>query len=171
MVGPIRCPMSALTDLSDLLLHGLKDLYYAERQAKKVFGMMVDVAADSGLAGLLADRIERSDGDLARLEAVFDGLGHEAEGVTCEAMDGILAEARHLLKDSANEATRDAAIVFSAQAIDHYEITRYGSLAAYAARLGHDEAAARLGEALGGARAADEHMSRLAEGTLNARAT
>ncbi len=94
-------------------------------------------------------------------------LGEKAEGVTCEAMDGILKESKHLMSEVEDAETRDAAIVFCAQAIDHYEITRYGSLATFANRLGHEDAAELLGKTLGEEEEADKRLSVLAESTLN----
>lgn len=108
--------MSALTDRSDLLVHGLKDTYDAERHAKKMFAARGRAASPDGLVRLLDERQGRADADVERLEAVFGLLGHEAEAVTCDAMDGIVKEARHLLEDAANAATRTAKDVVNARA-------------------------------------------------------
>ena len=159
--------MSTINDLRGLLLHGLKDMYYAEKQSKKTLSEMADKATNSDLKAQLKEHGAHSETHLERLEKVFEMLGEKAEGVTCDAMDGILKEAKHLLSEVEDAETRDAAIVFSAQAIDHYEITRYGSLATFAERLGHQEASDLLGDSLGEEEEADERLSQLAEKTLN----
>ena len=159
--------MAQINDLRGLLLHGLKDMYYAEKQSKKTISDMAQKASNADLKKQLQEHGAHSDQHLQRLEQVFDILGEKAEGVTCEAMDGILKEAKGLLDEIEDAETRDAAIVFSAQAIDHYEITRYGSLATFAERLGHQEASDLLADSLGEEEEADERLSMLAESTLN----
>ena len=159
--------MAQITDLRGLLLHGLKDMYYAEKQSKKTLSDMAQKASNADLKKQLQEHGAHSDEHLQRLEQVFDILGEKAEGVTCEAMDGILKEAKGLLDEIEDAETRDAAIVFSAQAIDHYEITRYGSLATFAERLGHQDASDLLANSLGEEEEADERLSQLAESTLN----
>ena len=159
--------MAQITDLRGLLLHGLKDMYYAEKQSKKTLSDMAQKASNADLKKQLEEHGAHSDEHLQRLEQVFDILGEKAEGVTCEAMDGILKEAKGLLDEIEDAETRDAAIVFSAQAIDHYEITRYGSLATFAERLGHQDASDLLANSLGEEEEADERLSQLAESTLN----
>ncbi len=159
--------MSKITDLRGLFLHGLKDLYYAEKQSKKMLSTMADKASNSELKSQLKEHGDHSQTHIDRLDQVFEMIGEKAEGVTCEAMDGILKEAKHLMDEVEDAETRDAAIVFSAQAIDHYEITRYGSLATFAERLGHQDAADLLADSLGEEEDADERLSMLAEDTLN----
>ncbi|WP_412069863.1 ferritin-like domain-containing protein [Rubrivirga sp. IMCC43871] len=159
--------MSTITDLRGLFLHGLKDLYYAEKQSKKTIASMAEKASNADLKSQLEAHAEHSDTHIQRLDKVFELIGEKAEGVTCEAMDGILKESKHLMGEVEDAETRDAAIVFCAQAIDHYEITRYGSLATFAERLGYDEAAQLLGDTLGEEEDADERLSLLAKDTLN----
>ena len=159
--------MSKITDLRGLFLHGLKDMYYAEKQSKKTIASMAEKATNADLKKQLQEHASHSDTHIQRLDQVFEMLGEKAEGVTCEAMDGILKEAKGLMDEVEDAETRDAAIVFSAQAIDHYEITRYGSLATFAERLGHQEASDLLGDSLGEEEDADERLSMLAESTLN----
>ena len=159
--------MSKITDLRGLFLHGLKDLYYAEKQSKKVIAQMAEKATTADLKQYLEDHAGRSDTHIDRLDKVFSLIGEKAEGVTCEAMDGILKESKHLMDEVADADTRDAAIVFCEQAIEHYEITRYGSLATFAERLGYKEASDLLGETLGEEEETDKRLSVLAESTLN----
>ena len=98
---------------------------------------------------------------------MFEIVGEKAEGVTCEAMDGILKEAKELMGEVEDAKTRDAAIIFSAQAIDHYEITRYGSLATFAEELGMQDASDLLADSLGDEEDADERLTMLAEQRVN----
>ena len=163
--------MASITDLRGLYLHGLKDMYYAEQQAQKTLQSMAQKATSSALKEQLQAHVDGSKTHIERLNRVFEIAGEKAEGVTCEAMDGILKEAKHLMDEVEDAETRDAAIVFSAQAIDHYEITRYGSLATFAEELGMQEAADLLGDSLGDEEDADERLSMLAEDRLNAKAT
>ena len=162
--------MSTITDLHGLFLHTLKDLYYAEKQVQKLMPTLAEKATSEALTTLLQDHADQSEEHLDRLEQVFDLIGETAEGVPCEAMDGIVKEAKHLLGDIEDVATRDAAIVASAQAIDHYEITRYGSLTTWAEELGHPDAANLLGESLADEEESDDALTVLAEDRLNARA-
>ena len=162
--------MSKITDLRGLFLHGLKDIYYAEKQSKKTIASMAEKASNADLKSQLEAHAGHSDTHLQRLDKVFELFGEKAEGVKCEAMDGILKESKHLMEEVDDAETRDAAIVFCAQAIDHYEITRYGSLATFAERLGNEEASNLLGETLGEEEEADKRLSVLAEQTLNAQA-
>lgn len=162
--------MASITDLRALFLHGLKDLYYAEQQAQKTLSTMAEKASDASLQSLLKDHQAQAKTHVERLGKVFDLIGEKAEGVTCEAMDGILKESKELMSETKDDATRDAAIIFSAQAIDHYEITRYGSLATWAEQLGFDEASDLLGDSLDEEEDADDKLTRLAEDKLNAAA-
>ena len=162
--------MSKIQNLNDLFVHGLKDVYYAEKQAVKSLSTMAEKATNSELATLLREHKTQSETQIERLEKVFELAGEKAEAVKCEAMDGILKEAKHLMEETPDPETRDAAIIFSAQAVEHYEITRYGSLATYAERLGMDEAADLLGDTLGEEEESDEKLSRLAEDKLNKKA-
>ena len=159
--------MSKITDLRGLFLHGLKDLYYAEKQSKKTIASMAEKATNADLKRQLQEHAQHSETHIGRLDQVFELIGEKAEGVDCEAMDGILKESKHLMSEVDDAETRDAAIVFCAQAIDHYEITRYGSLATFAERLGLNEASELLGETLGEEEEADKRLSVLAEQTLN----
>ena len=162
--------MAAITDLRGLLVHGLKDLYYAEKQAQKTLQTMTDKASSSDLVEQLGEHQQRSQTHIERLDKVFEIVGEKAEGVTCEAMDGILKEAKHLMDEVEDAETRDAAIIFSAQAIDHYEITRYGSLATFAEELGMQDASDLLADSLGEEEDADERLTLLAEKRINQKA-
>lgn len=157
-------------DLSDLLEHALKDMYYAEKKIYKSLPKMIKAAEDPALKdGLTAHRDETAR-QIEILEEVFATIGVRAKAEKCDAIDGILEESTSLLEDFAGSPAIDATIIFSAQAVEHYEITRYGSMQAYAKVLGLPDVAAMLGQILDQERAADETLTSLAEGRVNAAA-
>ncbi len=157
-------------DLSDLLEHALKDIYYAEKNIYKSLPNMIKAAQNPALKeGLTAHRDETAQ-QIEILEKIFTSLGKRAKAEKCDAIDGILEESTSLLEDFKGSTAIDAAIIFSAQAVEHYEITRYGSMQAYALVLGLTEVAAMLGQILQQERAADETLTSLAESSVNAAA-
>lgn len=157
-------------DLSDLLEHALKDMYYAEKKIYKSLPRMIRAAQDPALKdGLSAHRDETAQ-QIEILEEVFTALGMRAKAEKCDAIDGILEESTSLLEDFKGSAAIDASIIFSAQAVEHYEITRYGSMQAYAKVLGHNEVAKLLGQILQQEKTADETLTALAKTSVNAAA-
>jgi ferritin-like metal-binding protein YciE len=157
-------------DLSDLLEHAMKDMYYAEKTIYKSLPKMITAAQDPALKeGLTAHREETAQ-QIEILEQIFTSLGKRAKAEKCDAIDGILEESTSLLEDFKGSTAIDAAIIFSAQAVEHYEITRYGSMQAYANVLGLPEVASMLGQILKQEQAADKTLSSLAEGSVNAAA-
>ncbi len=156
--------------LADLFQHGLRDIYYAEKKILRALPKMIKAAQDSQLRDVLTQHREETQGQVAILEEVFEMLGQRAKTEKCDAIDGINEESETLLSDFGGSPAGDAAIVFSAQAVEHYEITRYGSLIAFATALGHDDAAARLGEILEQEKNADQLLSQCAETGVNAAA-
>jgi ferritin-like metal-binding protein YciE len=163
-------PEDRTMDLSDLLEHALKDMYYAEKKIYKSLPKMIKAAQDGTLKdGLTAHRDETAQ-QIEWLEEAFAVLGLRPKAEKCDAIDGILEESSSLLEDFKGSSAMDAAIIFSAQAVEHYEITRYGSMHAYAKVLGHAEVAALLEKILQQEKAADETLTGLAEGSVNAAA-
>lgn len=163
-------PDARTMDLSDLLDHALKDMYYAEKKIYKSLPKMIRAAEDPKLKeGLTAHRDETAQ-QIEILEEIFTTLGQRAKAEKCDAIDGILEESTSLLEDFKGSTALDAAIIFSAQAVEHYEITRYGSMQAYAKVLGMSEVAGMLGQILDQERAADVTLTGLAEGRVNAAA-
>ena len=162
--------MSKIKDLNDLFLHTLKDIYYAENHILKAMPEMIKNASSSALKNAIQQHQAQTERQVDRLEQVFSQLGEEAKAVKCEAIEGILKEAKELMKESADDATRDAAIISAAQAVEHYEITRYGTLATWAEQLGHTEVVGLLRETLSEEEETDEKLTRLAEDQLNAEA-
>lgn len=153
--------------LADLLEHGLKDIYYAEKAIYKALPKMIEGASDEELRDAISSHRDETEGQIETLERVFEAMDKKASGEKCEAIDGILKEADSLLKDFGGTAAGDAAIIFASQAVEHYEITRYGSLRTYAELLGLDDVAEMLNEILEQEVAADETLSDLAEDRIN----
>ncbi len=127
--------------LDDLFTHTLQDIYYAEQQITKNLPTMIEKASNSELKSAFQQHLTETEGQVKRLEDVFTMLSKTKKGVTCAAMDGILAEAKEIISDCGDEAVRDAAMLSAAQAVEHYEITRYGTLVGFAEQLGHHDAA------------------------------
>ena len=153
--------------LDDLFEHTLKDMYYAEKKILKALPKMIKAAQESELKeGLESHRVE-TEGHVEKLEEVFGILGTVPKAVKCEAIDGILGEGDGILKDFGKTKACDAAIIFSGQAVEHYEITRYGSMHAWALSLGMDEAAEIIESILKEEKAADVKLTELAESRIN----
>lgn len=156
--------------MDDLFVHALRDIYYAENQILKALPDMISQATDPQLKqGLEKHRLETED-QVARLQEVFRLHNAEIKGIDCPAIDGILEEANDTLAEADNKALLDAALIFSAQAVEHYEITRYGSLIAWAKLLGRPDCASLLEQNLAEEIAADRALSAIAESGVNQRA-
>lgn len=153
--------------LTDLLKHGLEDMYYAESRIQKALPKMIEAARDEDLRAGLDRHLEETAQQITMLEEAFEAMGEKPRAEKCDAMDGILKEADSLLKDFGGTAAGDAAIIFSCQAVEHYEIARYGSLRAYAELLGKEQVADLLSDILDQEEAADELLSEIAEGRAN----
>ena len=154
--------------LDDLFLHTLKDVLYAERKILKALPKMEHKATAPKLKQALSSHRDETEDHILRLEDVFDGLGKPARGAKCDAMVGLVEEAEGLMSDIEDPDTMDAAIISLAQAVEHYEIARYGTLVAWAKQLGHSKAAKILQETLDQEYGADKALSKLAVKRLNA---
>jgi ferritin-like metal-binding protein YciE len=148
--------------MDDLLPHGLKDIYYAENQIVKSLPKLIDKATNRDLSKGLRDHLEETRNQVARLDQVFKKLGHEPEGVQCPAIDGLIEEADEVAGEVADKEVLDAAIIGSAQAVEHYEIARYGTLIAWAESAGHDDIVRLLNTNLNEEKAADKKLSTVA---------
>lgn len=162
-----RKSSSVEKNLDDLFEHALKDIYYAEKKILKSLPKMIKAAHDTDLKEGLESHRQETEGHVSKLEQVFSILGKTPKAVKCEAIDGILSEADEVLKDFGRSKACDAAIIFSGQAVEHYEITRYGSMHAWASSLGMDDAAEILESILEEEKAADHKLTDLAEGRIN----
>lgn len=157
-------------DLSDLLEHALKDMYYAEKKIYKALPKMIRAAQDPALKDGLSTHRDETANQIETLEEIFAAMGKRPKAEKCDAIDGILEESTSLLEDFKGSTALDAAIIFSAQAVEHYEITRYGSMQAYAKVLGLVDVARMLDGILQQEVTADATLTKLAEGSVNAAA-
>jgi len=160
----------SMKTLNDLFVHFVRDIYYAEKQVLKTLPKMARKADSDKLRAAFEHHREETEGQIENLEKVFEILGLKARGVTCEAIDGILEEGKEIMEEATDADARDAGMIAAAQAVEHYEITRYGTLVAWAKRLGHTETVPLLQANLDQEYAADKKLSGLAEGGLNQQA-
>src|SRR5579871_5290089 len=142
--------------MQDLFLHTLRDIYYAERQIVKALPSMVDKATSPDLKQAFSGHLEETRNHVTRLEEAFEMLDETSKTVQCPAIDGILKEANEIAGDVEDKTVLDAALVMAAQAVEHYEITRYGTLIAWAKQLGRDDVADVLEQTLGEEKSADQ---------------
>ncbi|MSU89216.1 DUF892 family protein [Rhodobacteraceae bacterium 2CG4] len=159
-----------ITDLNALFVHTLRDIYYAEKQIEKALPKMIDKVSAEPLREAFRSHLEETHEHVARLEKVFDLIGTEAKGVDCPAIDGIIEEAEELSGDVGTSEVTDAALAAAAQAVEHYEISRYGSLICWAKQLGESNSADVLKKTLSEEKAADDKLNDLAKDQLNAAA-
>lgn len=160
----------ATKTLDDLFHETLKDIYYAERKISKTLPKMARGAQNEQLKQAFLDHKEETDGQIERLQQVFELIGKRARGKTCDAVEGIISEGEEILEEFKGTPALDAGLLAAAQAVEHYEIARYGTLCAWAKQLGLDEAAKLLSETLKEESATDEKLSKLAQTTLNSAA-
>jgi len=153
--------------LADLFEHALKDIYYAEKKIYKTLPTMIKAAHDPILREGLSSHRDETATQIERLAHIFELLGKRAKAEKCDAIDGILEESGGLLEDFGNTRTGDAAIIFSCQAVEHYEITRYGSMHTYATELRMSEIADLLKQTLDEEKAADQKLSQVAISRVN----
>ena len=156
--------------LDDLFVHTLQDIYYAENQIAKNLPTMIDKASNPELKSAFQQHLTETQGQVKRLEQVFQMHGQPVKAVDCAAMDGILSEAKEIMGDCDDPQVRDAAMISAAQAVEHYEITRYGSLIAYAEELGRSDCAGVLRQTLEEEKATDKRLTAIAESRVNRQA-
>jgi ferritin-like metal-binding protein YciE len=156
--------------LNDLFYDGLKDIYYAERNILKALPKMSRGAQSKELKAAFDKHRQETEGHVQRLQEVFEILGKRAMGKTCPAIDGILEEGAEMLDEFKGAPALDAALVAAAQAVEHYEIARYGTLKRWAETLEMPDAAKLLDQTLQEEAATDEALSTLAESDANVRA-
>jgi ferritin-like metal-binding protein YciE len=157
--------------LDDLFVHTLQDIYYAENQITKALPTMIEKASDPQLRQGFQTHLAETQNQIKRLEQVFQMHGHSPKGVDCPAIDGIIEEADEVAGDVADKAVLDAALIASAQAVEHYEITRYGTLIAWARQLGRADCAAVLQQNLDEEKSTDQKLTAMAESQVNQKAT
>jgi len=159
-----------ITTMDDLFVHTLQDIYYAENQIRKALPDMISKATSPELKQGFQTHLQETEGHIVRLKQVFKQHGVEEKGVTCPAIDGILKEAEEIAGEIEDKHVLDAALIAAAQAVEHYEITRYGTLVAWAKQLGRDDCAALLKQNLDEEVATDAKLTQLATGGINRKA-
>jgi ferritin-like metal-binding protein YciE len=154
-------------DLKALFLHQLKDTYFAENAILKALPQMAEAAQAEEVKGALAVHLKETEGQVKRLEQVFQLLGEEPAGIECKAIQGIIEEGQKVLQEFSGGEALDAGLIAAAQAVEHYEITRYGTLLAWAKQLGLSEAEGLIQETLIEEENTDQILSELAEDAIN----
>jgi ferritin-like metal-binding protein YciE len=156
--------------MEDLFVHGLQDLYYAEKQILKALPKMIEKTTDGELKRGFETHLKETEQQVKRLERVFEMQGKEANGHKCPAIDGIIREADDVMGEIEDQDVLNTAIIALAQAVEHYEITRYGALMAWANELGQRQGAKVLAESLKEEKATDAKLTTIAERKINPRA-
>ena len=156
--------------MNDLFVHQLQDIYYAENQLVKALPTMAQKASDPQLKQGFLTHLEETRQHVTRLEQVFKMQGVEIQAANCPAIDGIIEEAHDTASEIADQSVLDAALINAAQAAEHYEITRYGSLIAWAKQLGRNDCASVLQKTLDEEKATDRKLTSIAESKVNLRA-
>ena len=156
--------------MDDLFVHTLQDIYYAEKQIEKALPKMIDKAGAGELRDGFEKHLEQTHNHVARLEKVFEMHGETPKGVDCPAIDGIIEEANDVAGEVDNKQVLDAALISAAQAVEHYEMTRYGTLVAWAKQLGRDDCASILHQTLEEEKAADAKLNEIAKKDVNRKA-
>ena len=156
--------------LDDLFLDTLKDIYYAEKQIVKTLPKMAKAATAPELKAGFEKHLEETEGHVERPEQIFELIGKPARGKTCDAILGIIEEGKSIIEDFKGTPALDAGLVSAAQAVEHYEIARYGTLKTWAQQLGMTEAVSLLDATLKEEVATDKKLSQVAESNVNRKA-
>ena len=159
-----------IKNMDDLFVHTLRDIYYAEKQIVKALPDMVEKASDPQLKQGFQTHLRETENHVKRLEQVFQLTGKKAQGVDCPAIDGILKEANEVAGEVEKKSVLDAALIAAAQAVEHYEMTRYGTLISWAKELGRNDCVALLQQTLDEERATDRKLTAMAEGQVTRKA-
>jgi ferritin-like metal-binding protein YciE len=156
--------------LEDLFLETLKDIYWAEKKILTALPKMAKAAQSGELRKAFEKHQRETEGQVGRLEQVFKLIGQAPKGKKCEAIEGLIEEGKEVMKDFKGSDALDAGLLCAAQAVEHYEIARYGTLATWAAQLGMAEAKRLLGATLDEEEKTDAALSELAETSINRKA-
>lgn len=155
-----------MKSLADLFEHTLQDVYYAENALIKALPEMSKAVKNAELRAAIEQHLTETKGQIATLKKVFQSIGKSAEGEKCDAIEGLIEESKGLMEEASGTAL-DAGLLAAAQAVEHYEIARYGSLREWAKVLGHDEAHTLLSEILDQEKATNNRLTNLAVTSLN----
>jgi ferritin-like metal-binding protein YciE len=156
--------------LQDLFLHGLQDLYYAENQIMKSLPAMIDNASNAQLRAGFEKHLAETEGQVHRLRQVFELIDVDPKGEKCPAIDGILKEGRDLISEIDDADVMNVGLIAAAQAVEHYEITRYGALIAWATELGRTDVVPMFKANLAEEKATDQKLTQMAERRVNPKA-
>jgi ferritin-like metal-binding protein YciE len=159
-----------IKNMEDLFVHTLRDIYYAEKQIVKALPEMIEKASDAQLKQGFQTHLRETENHVKRLERVFELTGEKAQGVDCPAIDGIIEEANDVAGEVEKKPVLDAALIAAAQAVEHYEMTRYGTLIAWAKQLGHKDVVTLLNQTLDEEKATDKKLTSMAEAQVNRKA-
>jgi ferritin-like metal-binding protein YciE len=159
-----------IQNMNDLFVHTLRDIYYAEKQIVKTLPTMIEKASDPQLKDGFRNHLRETENHVKRLEQVFQTIGQKAQGVDCPAIDGIIEEADEVTGEVEDKSVLDAALIAAAQAVEHYEMTRYGTLIAWANQLGRRDCVGLLEQTLDEEKTADKKLTAMAESHVNRRA-
>ena len=157
----------ALDTMQELLVEELRDIHNAEQQLVKALPKLASAAATPSLQDALQDHLADTEGQVRRLEQIFEMLGQKSGGRKCKGMEGLIEEADEMAAEKGAEVVRDAGIIASAQRVEHYEIAAYGCAITHARLLGLDDVADLLEQNLAEEKAADERLSAIAEQEVN----
>lgn len=160
----------AMKTLEDLFVHMLRDMYYAEKEILKALPKMAKKAGSEDLKEAFEHHRQETEGQVETLEKVFALFDLKPRGITCEAIKGLSEEAEEIMSETEDQDARDAGLIASAQAVEHYEMARYGTMVAWAKQLGKADAARLLQQVLDQEAAADKKLSKLAQSGLNRKA-
>lgn len=159
-----------IKNMNDLFVHTLRDIYYAEKQITKALPEMIEKASEPQLKQGFQTHLRETEGQLKRLDQVFQIIGQKAQGVDCPAIDGIIEEANEVAGEVEDKTVLDAALIAAAQAVEHYEIARYGTLIAWANQLGRRDCVTLLQQTLDEEKATDKKLTTMAESQVNRKA-
>ena len=161
---------SDIESFEDLFLHSLEDIYYAEHQIEKALPDMIEKASDAELKRGLRTHLRQTKGHIKRLDQAFKKIKVTPQGTQCPAIDGIIAEANEIAGEVADQMVLNAALIGAAQAVEHYEIARYGTLVAWAKLLGRRDVAKLLAVNLKEEKATDKKLGSIAKRKINRKA-
>jgi ferritin-like metal-binding protein YciE len=159
--------MAEIADLNDLFLDTLKDIYYAEKQILKALPKMAKAAQSEQLKAAFEEHHDETEGQIERLEQVFELLGKAARGKKCDAIEGILDEGKEIMDEYSDTPALDAGLLAAAQAVEHYEVSRYGTLKAWAGKLNMPQAVRLLDQTLAEETKTDAALTKIAETAVN----
>jgi ferritin-like metal-binding protein YciE len=159
--------MAETGTLHDAFIDELRDTYDAEKQLTKALPKLAKAASNPKLRKAFETHLQETQGQIERLEQVFESLDEKVRGKHCDGIAGIIEEGKSIMEEDFDEATMDACLIAAGQRAEHYEMAAYGTLVAWAQAMGHDEAAKLLQQTLDEEKATDEKLSGLAEGGIN----